>query len=120
MSSLNESYDAYPRIEQAFQEELDGSLVREPSGEDRRAKAVRLTAAAKDFLAALHRAHHNHPRRRHAHWGEEQRTLAKRLVDLLVDHYAELEILLRPRQWKADVPARIGQTDARRARPGRM
>jgi len=44
-----------------------GLLVREPSGEDRRTKAVRLTAAAKDFLAALHRAHHNQPRRRHAH-----------------------------------------------------
>lgn len=45
----------------------DGLLSREPGKEDRRAKTLRLTAAAKDFLDGLHRAHHDRPRRRHTH-----------------------------------------------------
>ena len=44
-----------------------GLLVRQSSDEDRRVKRVRLTAAAKEFLAALHRAHHDKPRTRHSH-----------------------------------------------------
>src|SRR5437867_612235 len=44
-----------------------GLLVRQVSPDDRRAKTLRLTAAAKEFLSALHRAHHDRPRRPHSH-----------------------------------------------------
>ncbi len=44
-----------------------GLVARASSAEDRREKRVYLTAAAKDYLAALHRAHHERPRRRHSH-----------------------------------------------------
>ena len=45
----------------------DGLLSREPVKDDRRAKTLRLTVAAKEFLNGIHRAHHERPHRGHAH-----------------------------------------------------
>jgi DNA-binding MarR family transcriptional regulator len=44
-----------------------GLVARRSSEEDRRVKRVRLTAAAKDLLAGLHKAHHDRPRPHHSH-----------------------------------------------------
>jgi len=44
-----------------------GLVVRQSSADDRRVKHVHLTTAAKDFLASLHKAHHERARPRHSH-----------------------------------------------------
>jgi DNA-binding MarR family transcriptional regulator len=44
-----------------------GLVARISSEDDRRVKHVHLTTAAKDFLASLHKAHHERARPRHSH-----------------------------------------------------
>lgn len=71
-AAIGEVADAIDRSRAATSRLIDdlvraGLVVRELSEEDRRVKRVRLTAAAKGFLAALHRAHHDKPRTRHTH-----------------------------------------------------
>jgi len=44
-----------------------GLVARQSSEDDRRVKHVHLTTAAKDFLASLHKAHHDRARPRHSH-----------------------------------------------------
>jgi DNA-binding MarR family transcriptional regulator len=44
-----------------------GLVARQSAEDDRRVKRVRLTTAAKDFLATLHKAHHERARPRHSH-----------------------------------------------------
>jgi DNA-binding MarR family transcriptional regulator len=70
--TIREVADAIDRSPAATSRLLDdlvraGLVARASSYEDRRVKHVYVTAAAKDYLAALHKAHHDRPRRRHPH-----------------------------------------------------
>jgi DNA-binding MarR family transcriptional regulator len=44
-----------------------GLVARQSAEDDRRVKRVRLTTAANDFLATLHKAYHERARPRHSH-----------------------------------------------------